>query len=217
MPLLGKNDLGQTGTASTAVALSSIDRTAIEASNSETVEQIDLGQKHGCYLFRKVINGQISRRLSMACWGDNALGQFGDGGLVTNSNKVLAISPPIGEPIKVSAGGDTTCELIKTPANDVKLYCHGDNRQGQVGVGSANQNFNIPSLVTFPAVLNSGCSIKISSGDHHSCAINSAGAVKCWGDGGQGQLGQGSLASSNSAIQVTGLTSGVTDISAGEK
>ena len=51
-------------------------------------------------------------------------------------------------------------------------------------------------------------------GDVFACAIVS-GSAKCWGDNFYGQLGNGSNTASNTQVQVTGLTAGVTDIETG--
>ena len=44
----------------------------------------------------------------------------------------------------------------------------------------------------------------ITAGRSHSCAITSLGAVYCWGSNAHGQLGDGSLTSSPTAVQSTG-------------
>jgi alpha-tubulin suppressor-like RCC1 family protein len=55
----------------------------------------------------------------------------------------------------------------------------------------------------------------IAVGDYHACAIVN-GAAKCWGNNWSGQLGDGSfIDSADAAVQVSGLTSGVSAIAIG--
>ncbi|MFH2010104.1 MAG: hypothetical protein ABI333_26135 [bacterium] len=51
--------------------------------------------------------------------------------------------------------------------------------------------------------------VAISAGGTHSCALAPDGTAWCWGGGSVGELGNGSTASSDSPVQVTGLTDAV--------
>ena len=49
----------------------------------------------------------------------------------------------------------------------------------------------------------------------HSCAVTTGGAVKCWGPNVYAQLGDGTFTTQLAPVDVSGLTSGTTSVSAG--
>lgn len=80
-------------------------------------------------------------------------------------------------------------------APDRTARCWGNNLKGQLGLGDVVPRGNLPGQmnINLPAVeLGTGRSIvEMALGDGHSCARLDNGALKCWGDNANGQLGLG--------------------------
>jgi alpha-tubulin suppressor-like RCC1 family protein len=111
--------------------------------------------------------------------------------------------------ISVSVGGGNACALTRGGA--VECWVDGFAAPAAVVAGLAS------GVTAVSAGGNSTSGIYGSYGDF-ACAINAAGGVECWGDvysDGTGALGNGSNTPSSVPGTVTGLTSGVTALSAG--
>ncbi len=166
----------------------------------EATSQVSAGGAHTCAFIKW--NGFNPYR----CWGDNSRGQLGDAEATTSGTRglrSLAIriypnpvndtlnfgSPPLA---KIALGGIHTCAL--TGAGGVK--CWGSNGFGQLGDGT-NTDSDIPVSV---AGLSSGV-VGLAAGNLFTCALTSAGGVKCWGYNYYGQLGDGTNITSNVAAE----------------
>jgi alpha-tubulin suppressor-like RCC1 family protein len=140
------------------------------------------------------------------CWGHNDQGQLGDG---TGSRRyapvnVVGLTSGV---IDIAPGHLSTCAL--TAVGGVK--CWGDNPYGELGDGTTTRRYTPVDVIG----LGSGVA-EVVSGHHSTCALTVAGAVKCWGYGGNGEIGDGSWVSRTTPRLVSGLSSGVVDISAGQ-
>ena len=145
----------------------------------------------------------------MECWGDNVEGEVGDGTTTTKTTPVFVSGLSRGV-VAISAGVQHTCAL--TSAGGVE--CWGENDHGELGDGrTAEERVTTPVDVSG---LSSGV-VAISAGGFHTCALTSAGGVKCWGYDGDGEIGDGTTVDKTTPTDVSGLSSGVAAISAGDK
>lgn len=106
----------------------------------------------------------------------------------------------------ISIGGSHSCAI--TTVGGVK--CWGLNDEGQLG-----NNSLISSRVPVDVEgLTAGVS-SVTAGASYTCAVTTAGAVKCWGRNSFGQLGNNSTVSSSVPVATIGLSSGVALVVAG--
>lgn len=117
-----------------------------------------------------------------------------------------AATPTLGKAKAIKAGANFSCALTTKGG----VLCWGHNAFGQLGNGTT-----VDSTTPVPVTGLSKKVKAISLGDYHACALTTKGAVKCWGEGTGGQLGNGTMTNSSTPVQVSGLTKKVRTIAAG--
>ena len=150
------------------------------------------------------------------CWGANADGELGNG-TVSDAFRPVSVSGLAGVR-SVTAGDYHACAVL----NGGTVKCWGYNFHGELGVsrkgpaicsrrsGGAGQACST-TPVTVPGLTGVA---SLAAGAYQTCALLTAGTVKCWGYNAEGQLGNGTLKTSSQPVGVSGL-GGVRAIAAG--
>jgi hypothetical protein len=163
---------------------------------------VALGTEHTCALLADK---------TVRCWGDAvAVGH----GAASPQPTPIAV-PELTNVSAITAAARHTCALLGTGA----VKCWGSNDRGQLGNGTTTSS---PVAVDVASL--SGGIVAISAGGGRpanamagsfTCALTTAGGVKCWGANHQGQVGDGTQTDRLTPFDVAGLTSGVAQISTG--
>ncbi len=168
---------------------------------SSGIVAIAAGQSHTCAL---------TTAGGVLCWGDNAAGELGNNSM-TGSSVPVAVSGLSSGVAAIAAGFNSTCAV--TTAG--QLLCWGANGSGQLGTGSTATTSEVPVSRSPQSLF----AATVSTGFDHACAVATSGAAFCWGGNSgylAGALGTGDKFGYTVPIGVSGLSSGVAAISAGQ-
>lgn len=188
----GGNGYGQLGDGTTIGSNVPVDVNGLE-SNSIAVAA---GGIHTCAL---TTEGGVK------CWGRNEYGQLGDGATIQQNKPVDVVGLGSGM-TAITVIGHHTCVLNSSGG----VKCWGANWSGQLGDGTTTERSAPVDVVG----LENGV-LAIAAGGHHTCALISGGAVKCWGQNRYGQLGDGTTIDRSLPVDVIGLGYGVVAITTG--
>lgn len=167
----GANSYGQIGNTSIGRALDLPTRVLGLPGKAKGVAA---GSHHSCALLE---SGEVY------CWGANGNGELGDGSIAPVDRRTpVRVSRAENDFQSIVAGSMHTCAITTKSA----VYCWGDYTHGQLGsAGIGGSRSTTPVQVNG---LTSGV-VELSAGFYHTCARFESGAVKCWGDNTQNQLG----------------------------
>lgn len=129
------------------------------------------------------------------CWGSNSSGQLGyddtndRGDDVGEMASLVAVG--LGGPaVKVVTGYYHSCALFA----DDTIKCWGENGAGQLGYGDSNDRGDTAGEMAALTSISFGQGIQdLVAGGYVTCAILADSTLKCWGNNGYGQLGQGDV------------------------
>ena len=144
---------------------------------------IGAGGGHTCALLD---NGRVR------CWGYGSLGELGYGNTDDiGDNELPGSVGPVSlgrKAVAIGVGEYLNCAIL----DNGKVRCWGEGDSGQLGLGATNHIGDNELPTSVPAVnLGGRRAISVAAGYDSACAILSTGRVRCWGFGGNGQLGYG--------------------------
>ncbi|GEM_PF-2151305 len=145
----------------------------IDINNAIKVGACGTGGGQGSHTCALLNDGQIK------CWGDNAVGQLGDGTTIAKSTPTYVSG--INNAVDIYMSGPHSCALLSTGT----IKCWGFGQYGQLGDGNTNYSNSLPVDVNITDVN------QVSTGGFHTCALLNNGTVKCWGYNGDGRVGDG--------------------------
>jgi alpha-tubulin suppressor-like RCC1 family protein len=164
----GRNFFGEVGDGTLAER-----RLPVAVAGTRRYRMVSAGYFHTCAL------GRDNRTY---CWGSNTLGKLGDG---TTTNRLRPVAVAGGHFFsQVSAGAGHTCGV--TTAS--RAFCWGDNNDGRLGLG---ENSTVQSRRTPSPVAGDRSFRQVSAGSNHTCGVTSGNRAFCWGNGSDGQIGDG--------------------------
>ena len=165
----GRSDYGQIGDGVTANAVART--TPVAVSDGRTWSRLSARANATC--------GVATTGVAY-CWGQRLTPRLGGNADFQTSPAQVSGGLQWRE---ISVGGDHACGI--TTASE--LYCWGQNASGQLGDGT--------SLDRIGPVGVSGTTLPwrtVSAGQSHTCAVDTANHIWCWGANLAGQLGDGS-------------------------
>ncbi len=228
----GRGSAGQLGTGNTSdnvgdkpdemgVALNVVDLGVDHNGNPFKARLIAAGDNHSC---------AVGAAGGVKCWGQGSSGQLGNGdnSPVGDKPDEMGVALDVvdlgvnrdGNPFEateVAAGSNHSCAV--GDAGGVK--CWGAGSSGQLGngdnsaVGDKPDEMGVALDVVDLGVNRDGNPFKarsVTAGDNHSCAMDAAGDVKCWGAGSAGQLGTGNTSAVGDEPDEMGVALDVVDL-----
>lgn len=143
----------------------------------------DGGDGHTCAL---LVDGRVR------CWGSGSVGALGYGNtedIGDDETPASAGDVDVGGPVsQIAAGDGFTCALLTTGS----VRCWGFGARGRLGYGNTENIGDDETPAAAGDVDVGGRVVLLAAGGRHTCALLESGNLRCWGYGGDGDLGYGS-------------------------
>lgn len=190
----GSNEAGQLGDGSLDPGSFESHPTPLKVAGIDSATQVSVSGGDACAV---VSGGKIY------CWGSALWGELGNESESPGRNPAPVEAKTTHEATQVSAGDNYTCAVLFSG----HVECWGYNAQGELGDGSTSNSLSGVTVTGLSGVTD------LASGEDadatgHTCAV-SGGAVYCWGDNREGQLGDGTVKDSDTPVKVPGITNAV--------
>jgi alpha-tubulin suppressor-like RCC1 family protein len=137
---------------------------------------------------------------AVKCWGSNGSGELGIGKREPSGSTTPVPAKIPGRAVRIGAGFWNTCALLTTGAT----YCWGSNDGAELGVGKTFWHLTQSYRPLRVKGLSKASSLSV--GDEDACVVLATGGIKCWGDDGSGQLGNGMTGLSSTPVVVKGVS-----------
>lgn len=157
--------------------------TPVAVSGITNAKQVSVGAQHSC---------AVLDTGAVMCWGDNSLGQLGNGLGAGPSDVPVAVTG-ITDATSLETGSGHTCARLKSGG----VRCWGFGTKGQLGYGDTG---NRPTPQAVSGLTDAAA---VTGGLQHSCAVRATGALVCWGWNSDGQLGNGATGNGGDAANRT--------------
>ncbi len=146
---------------------------------------------------------------SVYCWGYNGYNQLGDGTTTQQTSPVQVkgvggvgfLTGISSVATSTNGGTDHTCAMTTTGS----MYCWGYNGSGQIGDNTAISKTYPTQVKGIGGVGTLSNVVAISLGNGFSCALLSDGTSNCWGNNGNGNLGDNTATNRFVPVQVKGV------------
>jgi alpha-tubulin suppressor-like RCC1 family protein len=181
----GFNSYGELGNGTKTTSLTPV---AVSVITTATAVSVGPQGQNAC---ASLSNGTVQ------CWGDDEGAQLGTT-LAAGYSSIPVSVPGITTAISVSNSGSEACAVLAGGT----VECWGYDGYGGLGDGSGS------TLVTGPiAVSGITTATAVAVAENDACALLANGTVQCWGQGGNGQLGNGTTpADVLTPVTVSGIT-----------